>query len=831
MLLIMCVGASWAQTTGTIAVSTTVDSPEHVYYMKNGNNRWMTRTSGPTVTLDNRAQFAFFAGTRTGEGSETAYKIYCVTAQKWLSYTKAGSYDNGTNKATLVESQEEAESWAATIQDGKGNIGNVYQFAPYNTSGVESKYMNWHGGADYNPNDNTHISVGLWRDNATADNGSCWVLVDAALDAMVRNQTMVRLKNKTTGLYMTITSPNGTNQNDGGVELGEKIADTDAGCLNQVFYLKSPNNDGTCEIQTVSVKGYYLQSFSSWGYKASAEKTSDASHIIEAVDDYYLLHTTKGYAGSNNGETAAGSHIYSNHPVTKTNIKWSFEALDETEVAAVGSLVAKEIKDEYAAWMTQSVGDLLGQYYMPEENAEAYATAKAALDVATTIAEAQAAMTECKNLHTLRGLIPGNYYRIKNTAQGSFLGIDGYTLNMKHQAENNANPSLVWKYEQDGDNYYLKNVYAGLYPQNIPSGSGSTAKIGTGKEKKFTYALFAVATETEAAKWNIFFGGTQVNCEGSSGNEGNVNYWFGDNAHYYIYEVEVTDVANLEKMCTDWYAANPKANEDVSGVELIDIDANATVIVSPSEFADPREINAVINTYKDKLNLVAADATQAKVQDMYAALANWDIVRTYQNAVNSYGSLLSIPYTTTGAEFGTIILPVNWSVPAGWSAFTCAGAPGGALALDPREGESKNRPYIVQFGEEARNKTYQFIGYSNGAATTNQTGGLLTGVLESGTKVPAGSYILANRDGQIGFYRVAESADFTATVNKCYLTLPAESAARFEALFFDGTATAIEGVQDTQAKQNSGIYNMAGQRLSKLQKGLNIVNGKVVLVK
>ncbi|MDE5981297.1 MAG: hypothetical protein K2G61_05005, partial [Bacteroidaceae bacterium] len=419
------------------------------------------------------------------------------------------------------------------------------------------------------------------------------------------------------------------------------------------------------------------------------------------------------------------------------------------------------------------------------------------------------------------------------TAQGSFLGIDGYTLNMKHQAENEEDPSLIWQYEQDGDNSYLKNVYAGMYPQNIPGGQAATAKIGTGKEKKFTYALFADATETEAAKWNIFFGGTQVNCEGSNGNKGNVNYWYGDNAHYYITEVNATD-EELSKLCATYYSANPKADEDVSGVEPIDIAADAQAIISPTEFGSPRDINNVINTYKDKLNLAAADATQAKVQDMYAALANWAIVRTYQNAVDSYGSLLSVAYTTSNAEYGTIILPINFATPAGWTRYTCSAAPGGKLQLtENTDGVNKNKPFIVRFSEEERGKKYQIIGYANGAATTNQTAGLLTGVLNTTevTKVPAGSYILANRNGQIGFYRVAEGADFTATVNKCYLTLPAESAARFEALFFDGTATAIEGVQDTQAKQNSGIYNMAGQRLSKLQKGLNIVNGKVVLVK
>ena len=41
----------------------------------------------------------------------------------------------------------------------------------------------------------------------------------------------------------------------------------------------------------------------------------------------------------------------------------------------------------------------------------------------------------------------------------------------------------------------------------------------------------------------------------------------------------------------------------------------------------------------------------------------------------------------------------------------------------------------------------------------------------------------------------------------------------------------IKGVAADNSKQSAEIYNLAGQRLSKLQKGINIVNGKKVLVK
>ena len=49
------------------------------------------------------------------------------------------------------------------------------------------------------------------------------------------------------------------------------------------------------------------------------------------------------------------------------------------------------------------------------------------------------------------------------------------------------------------------------------------------------------------------------------------------------------------------------------------------------------------------------------------------------------------------------------------------------------------------------------------------------------------------------------------------------------AFYFDN-ATGIEGVQDVQGVQEP-IYNLSGQRLNKMQKGINIIGGKKVLVK
>lgn len=409
----------------------------------------------------------------------------------------------------------------------------------------------------------------------------------------------------------------------------------------------------------------------------------------------------------------------------------------------------------------------------------------------------------------------GKYYRFQSTAHKSSTGINGYTMNMQNQKFDACNPGQIWKYVQDGENYYLQNVYAGLYPQKVARGPENTTQIGTDKSKAFTYAINNA--ETDAYVWNIYIGGDQINVESN----GNVNWWNGENAHHHIYEVELSD-DDLATMCMNWYNVNP-FDAPANGYKKIDIIEGA-VVISPSEFAAP----SVINEQIDGLT-IAEDATQEKVHTLFSKLI---ALSPYKNAVATNGELLSIVYTPK-AEYGTIILPINWSNPDGWTRYSCAATEGNVLTLaEYAAGATKNTPMIIKVAEDKIGTTYQLIGYSNGAATTNQTAGLLTGVLEDNTKVPDGSYVLARHTtGKIGFFRVAENADYGLEKYKCYLTLPeSESESRYNALFFEGGETGILEVEDGNVKtENSVVYDLAGRRVEKAQKGLYIINGKKVV--
>ena len=81
-------------------------------------------------------------------------------------------------------------------------------------------------------------------------------------------------------------------------------------------------------------------------------------------------------------------------------------------------------------------------------------------------------------------------------------------------------------------------------------------------------------------------------------------------------------------------------------------------------------------------------------------------------------------------------------------------------------------------------------------------------------------YILANGSNGVGFYQATTGS--TIAAGKAYY----QSTSGVKAFFFDGDdATGIADLKDSKDL----IYNLAGQRLGKMQKGINIVGGKKVL--
>jgi len=159
-----------------IVVSTTLPTdgkPEHLYTMVSGNGIYANGNTGTTKTEANYGQFAFYEANQSG-----TYLVYSYTAKKWLSYTKASTYNNQKNFIKL-----------STIKSANANFivnqyaTGLYEIQPVTSTGSGNKYLNWNGGIGSNPYDDSSVTLGLWQDNGSQDGGSRWVFQEVLAPA------------------------------------------------------------------------------------------------------------------------------------------------------------------------------------------------------------------------------------------------------------------------------------------------------------------------------------------------------------------------------------------------------------------------------------------------------------------------------------------------------------------------------------------------------------------------------------------------------------------------------------------------------------------------
>lgn len=180
-----------------------------------------------------------------------------------------------------------------------------------------------------------------------------------------------------------------------------------------------------------------------------------------------------------------------------------------------------------------------------------------------------------------------------------------------------------------------------------------------------------------------------------------------------------------------------------------------------------------------------------------------------------------IDVAISDALYSTFVAPFDATMPEGVTANT-ATLNGETVELTPISGAVPAHTPVILSATAAKNFTVN--GYPT-AAPAELKNGVLVGTYEEIT-APNGSYVLQNQNGKVGFYVVDQTvASPKVKANRAYLEAPTNGV---KAYFFDN-ADAIEAVE-TKAG-DAVIYNLAGQRMSNAQKGVNIINGKKVIVK
>ena len=205
-----------------------------------------------------------------------------------------------------------------------------------------------------------------------------------------------------------------------------------------------------------------------------------------------------------------------------------------------------------------------------------------------------------------------------------------------------------------------------------------------------------------------------------------------------------------------------------------------------------------------------------------------------QNDELGFGTLMfytaSMPadytLTVTAAGAATLILPFEATIPAGAQCYTLAYTSGDAAqATEVTATLPANTPVLVV--AEAGN--YTFVATSAWTKAESMTNGALTGVYAK-TIVPAGSYILTNVSGEVGF-RKADGTTNYVEANRCYLT--ADGAPARLTIDFDGETTGIGATlnDNGQMMNDKFVYDLQGRTVSQPSKGVYVRNGKKFIVK
>ena len=181
-----------------------------------------------------------------------------------------------------------------------------------------------------------------------------------------------------------------------------------------------------------------------------------------------------------------------------------------------------------------------------------------------------------------------------------------------------------------------------------------------------------------------------------------------------------------------------------------------------------------------------------------------------------------ISYILSEAGVGTLILPYEAALPKGLKAYKCVSLQENTVVLEEQSSIAAHTPVLVQ-GEPG---SYTFTGMPQGGDAF-YTSGLLTGVMEA-TDITMG-YVLQTQSGVTGFYLVNSGKPVTVPANHCYLQM--EAGVRMLSLILTDDATGVKSLTPALSEDGGIIYNTAGQRTSRIGKGINIREGKKIVVK
>lgn len=180
----------------------------------------------------------------------------------------------------------------------------------------------------------------------------------------------------------------------------------------------------------------------------------------------------------------------------------------------------------------------------------------------------------------------------------------------------------------------------------------------------------------------------------------------------------------------------------------------------------------------------------------------------------------------SSAGYATFCLPYDATIPEGLTAYTATDN-GETVKLAAIENDKiAAGEGVVLHGEAG---TYTFVATAEDVSAT--AGNQMAGVTEETELNASDNAYLLTRDKNtqaIAFRKLATT--YTLGANKAYLKLDNGSESRqLISVVWDDNATGIYDLSEKKEENDGAIYNLAGQKLTRTQKGINIINGKLVI--
>lgn len=335
-------------------------------------------------------------------------------------------------------------------------------------------------------------------------------------------------------------------------------------------------------------------------------------------------------------------------------------------------------------------------------------------------------------------------------------------------------------------------------------------------------------------------------------------------SHTYNISAKITDYTLLEdgkkyyigatlSNGTDYYFSTTYTNivEAVKGVAQTD-KANANILTAIANSSDKTKWafqfeNGYYLSLKDSQDngkvRIIAQKTYWVLSNTTKGLINMTtngfcLQRNNSTTTTNFGSysntqtniwFLEVPtydVEISSAGLATFCLPYNATIPDGLTAYTATDN-GKSVILTAKEGgKIAAGEGVVLKGNEG---TYTFVAAEGSVNPTAEN--QMVGVTEDTELTEAdNAYMLTRKidDGSIAFRLL--KTNYTLEANRAYLKVDGSANTReLIPALWDDNATGIDNIAKDEATATGAIYNLAGQKLMRAQKGINIINGKLVI--